>query len=71
MIMTEDIPVVLMDLPTTVRGFVCMGSDYNPCIVINSRLTVEQQRKVWEHEMAHITSGQYDDENYVEYGDPA
>lgn len=67
----NDVTVVLTDLPTTVRGFVCLGSDYSPCIVINARMTAEQQRKTWEHEMKHITSGQMYDDNYHEYGDPA
>lgn len=66
--MTE-VPVVLMDLPTTVRGFVSLGSDYQPCIVINSRLTKEQQKKTWLHEMKHIENGQMDDEKYNEYGE--
>ena len=69
--MTDNIPVVLKDLPTSIHGFVCLGSDYNPCIVINSRLTVEQQRKTFQHEMDHIESGQIDDDDYTEYGDPA
>lgn len=69
--MFEQIPVVLKDLPSRIHGFVCLGSDYNPCIVINSRLTVEQQKKTFLHEMDHIRTGQIDDDNYVEYGDPA
>ena len=51
--MTE-IPVILMDLPTTVRGFVSLGSDYQPCIIINARLTKEQQKKTYLHELRHI-----------------
>ena len=68
MIIPEEIPVILKDLPVHVHGFVCMGSDYNPCIVINSRMTVEQQKKTYQHELDHILSGQFDDDNYVEYG---
>jgi Zn-dependent peptidase ImmA (M78 family) len=67
----NDVHVILMDLPVRIHGFVCLGSDYNPCIVINSRLTFEQQQKTFRHEMDHILSGQMDDENYFEYGDPA
>ena len=69
--MNGDIPVVLLDLPTHVRGFVCLGSDYNPCIVINARLPFEMQQKVFRHEMNHIINGDMDDESYYEYGDPA
>lgn len=63
----ESVPVVLRDLPGTVRGFVTPGSDYEPVIVINSRLPKEMQRKTYRHEMDHITSGQYEDDSYVEY----
>lgn len=65
--MNEDVPVVLKDLPPRIHGFVCLGSDYNPCIIINSRLSVEQQRETYRHEMSHIQTGQIDDDNYVEY----
>ena len=65
--MNDNIHVVLLDLPTHVHGFVCIGSDYEPCIVINSRMSAEQQRKTYKHELAHIQSGQIDDDDYVEY----
>jgi len=67
--MTPDqIPVVLMDLPTHIRGFVVLGSDYSPCIIINSRMTIEQQKITWQHEMNHIINGDLDNDEYVEYG---
>jgi Zn-dependent peptidase ImmA (M78 family) len=63
----DPVPVILKDLPTSIRGFVCLGSDYDPVIIINSRLTVEQQRETYRHELDHILSGQFDDDGYVEY----
>ena len=69
--MPDNVPVILKDLPVRIHGFVCLGSDYEPIIVINSRMTVEQQHKTYLHEMDHILSGQIDDDNYREYGDPA
>ena len=66
--MTDHVPVVLKDLPTRIRGFVCLGSDYNPCIIINARLPVEQQRRTYQHEMKHIASGNMEDDSYSEYG---
>lgn len=65
--MNEDVPVVLKDMSPHVRGFTCLGSDYNPIIVINSRLSAEQQRKTYKHELEHIRTGQIDDDDYVEY----
>ena len=64
----EDVQVILMDLPTHVRGFVCLGSDYNPCIVINARLSAEQQKKTYRHEMKHIINGDQYNDTYHEYG---
>lgn len=69
--MREDVPVVLQDMPTRIKGLVCLGPDYTPCIVINSRLSVEQQHATYLHEMSHITTGQLYDDDYQEYGDPA
>lgn len=63
----DEVPVVLRDLPTTARGFVTIGSDNEPLIIINSRMTVEQQHKTYLHEMSHIITGQLYDEDYVEY----
>lgn len=63
-----DIPVVLRDLPGTIRGFVCLGEDYEPMIVLNSALPKEEQRKAFIHEVRHISSGELYDDDYVEYG---
>ena len=65
--MTEQVPTFLKDLPGTIRGFTMLGSDYEPIIILNSRLSVEQQRKTYRHEMNHITSGEIDDDGYSEY----
>lgn len=65
--MPEQIPVVLRDLPTRIHGFICLGSDYNPCIVINSRLPIELQRQAYRHEMKHLVSGDMYNDDYVEY----
>lgn len=64
-----EIQIILKDLPTSVRGFCCLGSNYEPCIVINSRMTVEQQRKTYHHEMKHIRNGDMDNLEFREYGD--
>ena len=65
--MNQDVPVILRDLPETIRGFVCLGSDYEPVIVINSRMSKEQQKKTYKHELDHIQSGELTDPSYVEY----
>ena len=59
--------VILQDLPTSVRGFVFLGDDGDPVIVVNSRLTREQNRKTWEHERKHIADGDMYESTYIEY----
>lgn len=66
--MQESVPVILKDLPPHIRGFVCLGSDFQPVIIINSRLSVEQQRKTYKHELKHILSGEIYNPDFHEYG---
>lgn len=68
MIDPSDVPVVLMDLPTSVRAFVCLGEDYNPCIVVNARLPEEIRRKAYQHELTHLKNGDMDNPEFHEYG---
>jgi len=63
----KSVTVVTRDLPTTIHGFICLGEDYEPCIIINSRLPQEIQRRTFAHELRHLSSGQLYDEGYVEY----
>ena len=64
----SDSQIVLKDLPVDVKGFVCLGSDYEPVIVINSRLSREDQLKTYRHEKKHIDRGEMFNEDYHEYG---
>ena len=64
----EDNTVILEDLPTSVRGFVFQGDDGEPVIVVNSRLTREQNRKTYDHERDHIERGDMYEPTYNEYG---
>ncbi len=59
--------VILQDLPVSVKGFVFEGEDGDPVIVVNSRLTWEQNRKTFGHEQEHIRKGDMDNINYHEY----
>jgi len=64
--MNEDRPALLMDLPTSVRGFCFLGDDGEPVIVVNSRLTREQNLETMDHELRHIENGELTDPNYKE-----
>ena len=63
--------VILQDLPTSVRGFVYQGDDGDPVIVVNARLTREQNRKTYDHERDHIARGDMYEPTYHEYGGTA
>ena len=63
----NDYPIVLKDLPVGIHGFVCLGSDYEPIIVINSRLSREEQLKAYDHERKHLRRGDMFNEEYHEY----
>lgn len=65
----DQVPVVLAKLTGNVRGFCCLGSDYEPIIVINDDLSPQQRRKTYEHEMEHIRRGEIYDITFKEYGD--
>lgn len=62
-----DVPVILKDLPVRIHGFVCLGSDYEPIIVINARLSRAQQLRTYRHEIKHIQRGEMFNVNYHEY----
>ena len=64
----DERPAMLMNLPTSVRGFVFLGDDGEPVIVLNSRLTREQNLRTYDHERGHIDRGEMFEPNYKEYG---
>jgi predicted transcriptional regulator len=55
----ENFPVVFMDLPTTIRGFV-REKDGVCTVVINARQSSEIQRRTYAHEVEHILHGDLD-----------
>ena len=64
----EENEVILQDLPTSVRGFCFLGDDGEPVIVVNSRLTREQNRRTFRHEKKHIRRDELHEPTYNEYG---
>ena len=58
----------LMDLPTSVRGICYHDDDGEEFIILNSRLTREQNRKTYDHEKKHIDRGDMYEPTYNEYG---
>jgi hypothetical protein len=68
MIMTEDRPAILDNLPTSVRGFCFHDNDGEAFIVLNARHTREQNRRTYDHEKRHIDRGEMYEPTYNEYG---
>ena len=68
MTVTENRPAILDNLPTTVRGFCFHDNDGESFVVVNARLTREQNRRTYDHEKKHIDRGEMFNEDYHEYG---
>lgn len=67
----DDTTVILQDLPSTVRAFCYHDDEGHAFMVINSRLTLEEQRKAYRHEKKHIKAGDMYNSDYTEYGGAA
>lgn len=52
--------VILLDKVEDVSGSVWHNADDSYTIFINPRLSYEQQRKVFEHELRHITGNDFE-----------
>lgn len=59
--------VKLDDLPPRIKGFCYHDYDGNEFITINSRLSADQQRAVYDHEMRHIRNHDMENMDYHEY----
>ena len=65
--MKDERPARLMNLPTTVRGYCFHDDDGEEFVVLNSRLTWEQNVKTYDHEQDHIKKGDLCNKSYIEY----
>ena len=63
----EENMALLRDLPTSVRGFVFQDPDGEPVIVVNSRLTREQNFLTFQHEKSHVRRNELSEPTYNEY----
>lgn len=51
--------VIMLDLPTTVKGYVLQTFDGYNTIVLNARLNIWQNRKSFRHEIEHIVNDDF------------
>lgn len=56
----DNVYVNLSDLPAAVRSFVVANADQTYTIMLNSRLSREQNLISYQHELAHIMNGDYE-----------
>ena len=54
MICKENVNTIIKDLPPGIKGSINKNRDGSYTVFINARLSYEQQRAVFEHEMNHI-----------------
>lgn len=52
--MNDDVHVVLLNLPTDMRGFLVANADGSNTVVLNARYSWEQNRLTYLHELKHI-----------------
>lgn len=65
--MNEERAAVLVDLPTSVRGFCYHDEEGEEYIILNARLTREANRETYDHERQHILRGDMFNYQYCEY----
>ena len=62
----ENIIVLYKDMPTRIRSFVLPDNFGNYMVVLNSRLSHEQNLKSMQHEIEHIEKGDYENIHNVD-----
>ncbi len=58
--MEAEIFTYYTNMPTTIRSFVVSNNDMTFTIMLNARISSEQQLKAYKHELRHIQNGDYD-----------
>lgn len=67
MILLEEMTnTIYYSMPTTIRSYVIANNDCTYTIVLNSRLSHEQNLISWKHELEHILNGDYEKKTDVD-----
>ncbi len=56
----DNFNIVLANMPTTIKAYTVSNIDGSYTIVVNARLSSNQQRLSCYHEMQHINNNDYD-----------
>ncbi len=57
----------LGDFPPCIKSFIFHDDDGNILLYVNSRLSADQQKEAYEHEMRHIKRGEMYNLDFHEY----
>ena len=63
----DEYKAMLVDLPTSVRGLCYHDDNGEEFVILNARLTREQNLKTYDHEHDHIERGELYEPTYIEY----
>lgn len=63
----ENVFVKLIELPYSIRSYVVLNKDQTYTIVLNSRLSHEQNLISYQHEIDHIKNGDYEKKCSVDW----
>ena len=55
----DEVYTILLDLPTSIRGYTVRDRDGNYNICINARMSQENRIKAYKHELKHIKLGDF------------
>lgn len=56
----ENINVIYLDMDTAIRSYVVSNKDMTYTVVLNSRISHEQNLISYAHELSHINNGDYE-----------
>ena len=62
----DDAYVYLVDLPNKVKGFSVPDANSDFTIYINKRLSFEEMRETYLHELRHIANGDFEKQDVHE-----
>ncbi len=60
----DNIRTVMSNLPSTIGGFTIVANDYFT-IVLNQNLSFERNMQTYNHELMHISNGDFDKKTSV------
>ena len=66
----NEIIVRIIDLPYWVKGQTILDQNGNYNIYINARLSAEEQKKAYNHELNHINNQDFDPSKLIESVEP-